>query len=179
MKNIDKSKLVLRQVNEDRIQDQPLETKEIGYYQDSWNRFKKNKASFVAFIIICFVLFFVVFGPHMKKYDLPKTQRDKSQMIDHLTPKIPLIEKLGIFAGHKNISIGRRLAVAIANHPMGKDIIISGLPSDLQNLSDEALDDFIYGKNYGEYENITTFNLKVDYYKYKNFVRSYIPVDYF
>ena len=38
--NIDKSKFIL--VNaKDQHQDKPLKTKEIGYYRDSWNRFKK------------------------------------------------------------------------------------------------------------------------------------------
>jgi len=57
MMNINKKDLVLVYEDNKRILDKPLESKRIGYYQDSWNRFKKNKASFVAFIIICIILF--------------------------------------------------------------------------------------------------------------------------
>ena len=70
---IDKNKFVL--VNaKDQHQDKPLKTKEIGYYKDSWNRFKKNKGAFVAFYIIAFILLFVGIGPSLKSYDLPRTQ---------------------------------------------------------------------------------------------------------
>lgn len=179
MMKIDKSKLVLRKQVEDRITDQPLETKEIGYYQDSWNRFKKNKASFYAFVIIMVVMFFIAFGPIMKNYDLPQTNKSESQMIDNLTPRIPGLEKLGIFDGTKTLTLGRRYLVAMANHPVGKDIIISGLPEDLQNLSPEELNDFLYNKNYGEYAEVPTFTVKLDHYKYKNYTRSYMATDYF
>ena len=81
MRKIDKSKLVLRHTEKEKITDQPFETKEIGYYQDSWNRFKKNKASLTAFVIICIVMFFVIFGPHMKVYDLPKEKSRSSKQI--------------------------------------------------------------------------------------------------
>ena len=63
MIDIDKSKLVLVHNKDDLIVDQPLESKEIGYYKDSWNRFKKNKASLTAFYILVVVLFFVFVGP--------------------------------------------------------------------------------------------------------------------
>lgn len=56
MREIDKSKLVLVHSKDIYIADEPLESKEIGYYRDSWNRFKKNKASVVAFIIICIIM---------------------------------------------------------------------------------------------------------------------------
>lgn len=179
MRNIDKSKLVLHNQKVEKIADQPLETKEIGYYKDSWNRFKKNKASFIAFIIICFVMFFVLFGPMMKKYDLPRTNKNEAMALDNLTPKIPLLEKIGFFDGTKTITVGKRFAVAMANHELGEGAILAGLPEELFNLDDEALDDFLYNKNFGEYENVASFKIKVDYYKYKNFTRSVMPSDYF
>ena len=60
MNQVDKSKLVLVRSSDVVINDEPLESKEIGYYRDSWNRFKKNKASVVAFFIICIIMFFVI-----------------------------------------------------------------------------------------------------------------------
>lgn len=179
MKNIDKTKLVLHTQSTARIADKPLETKEIGYYQDSWNRFKKNKASYIAFIIICIVMFFVMFGPIMKNYDLPQRDKEQSMRLDTLTPKIPILEEFGIFDGSKTITVGKRFAVAMANHEYGKKAVISGIPEDLLNMSDEALNDFLFNKNFGTYQSITSFKVKVDFYVYKNYITSYMPSNYF
>lgn len=170
MKNIDKSKLVLRHTEEKKITDQPFETKEIGYYQDSWNRFKKNKASLIAFVIICIVLFFVIFGPFMKVYDLPQTKPSEAQRLDNISPKIPLIEKLGIFDGRRKVTRGKRFLIAMAKSEFGKDVIISGLPEEL--LDDDPSNDHIY-------DSISEFTVTVDDYKLKNFERSYMPSTYF
>ena len=40
----------------DRIHDQKFEDKPIGYFKDAWLRFRKNKASIVAAIIIIFIV---------------------------------------------------------------------------------------------------------------------------
>ena len=66
MRDIDKSKLVFINKSDTKITDVPMDTKEIGYYQDAWNRFKKNKASVIAFIIISILLVFVLIGPYLK-----------------------------------------------------------------------------------------------------------------
>ena len=123
--NIDKSKFVL--VNEEaKITDIAFETKEISFYKDTWNRFKRNKASFVAFIIICIVFFFVLVGPHMKVY---KTNENLalSQKLGYLPPKIPGLEKLGIFDGKKTIKAGKNFLLKLYNDPNGEGIIISGI----------------------------------------------------
>src|SRR5690554_3131352 len=131
--NIDKNKLVLYERQFDTIQDIPLETKEIGYYQDSWNRFRKNKASFIAFIIICFIMFFVIIGPHLKNYNLYERSPVNAARLRDLTPKIPVLENFGIFDGTKTITVGRRylLHMADPDNPFGEGIILSGLPQEL------------------------------------------------
>lgn len=170
MRKIDKSKLVLRHTEKEKITDQPFETKEIGYYQDSWNRFKKNKASLTAFVIICIVMFFVIFGPHMKVYDLPQRKKAEAQKLDNLAPKIPGLEKLGIFDGTRTVTRGKRFLVAMAKSEFGKDVIISGMPKEL--LDDDPDNDGIYA-------NMTELTVKVDDYKLKNFERSYMPPTYY
>lgn len=170
MNNIDKSKLVLIQRKSDAIADIPLETKEIGYYQDSWNRFKKNKASFFAFIIICFIMFFVIVGPHMKQYDLFERSTTDAARLRNLTPKIPFLENFGIFDGTRTITVGRRylLHMADPDNLFGEGIILSGLPQEL-------IDD----NNHPDYEGIRSFTVKVDWYKYVNYRASYMPEDYY
>lgn len=170
MRNVDKSKLILVHDKEDRIIDQPLETKEIGYYQDSWNRFKKNRASLVAFIIICFIMVFVMVGPHLKKYDLYKRSTTNAARLANLTPKVPGLEKLGIFDGTKTITIGRRYLTHMADpeNVFGHGIILSGFPEEL-----------IEDPNHPDFEGVRSFTVKVDYYKYVNYRASYMPEDYF
>lgn len=131
MIDIDKSKLVFAREVDEKILDQPLETKEIGYYKDSWNRFKKNRASLVAFIIICIVLFFVIFGPYMKKYDLPERDSTNAVRLGFLTPKIPVLEELGIFDGTKTVTRGKRFLTYMYHSEFGEGIILSGMPQEL------------------------------------------------
>ena len=49
--NISKEQLTFVENNEN-IHDKKLDTKPVGYLKDAFNRFKRNKASIVAFIIL-------------------------------------------------------------------------------------------------------------------------------
>jgi oligopeptide transport system permease protein len=168
MIDIDKSKLVFVHDMDDKIVDQPLETKEIGYYKDSWNRFKKNRASLVAFIIICIVLVFVILGPFMKDYDLPDEDSTNAMRLQYLTPKIPVLEELGIFDGTKTITRGTRFLTYMYHSEFGEGIIQSGMPQEL-------IDD----PNDPSFADVTSLTVKVDYYAYTNYITSYLPERYF
>ncbi len=168
IKDIDKSKLVLVRNADEHIDEVKLETKEIGYYQDSWNRFKKNKASLAAFVIICIIMFFVVFGPYMKVYDLPETDSNEASRLADLTPKIPVLEKWGIFDGTKTITAGKRFLVYMYNSDFEENIILDGMPQALIDNPDDPA-----------YADVTSLTVTVDYYKYINFIKSYMPFDYF
>lgn len=163
MKNIDKSKLVLANSEDFVITDKPLETKQIGYYKDAWNRFKKNKVSLVAFVIICIIMFFIVFGPYMKRYSEPKNKSDGIK-IGYLTPRVKILEKLGIFDGTKKIEMPKNFVIKLAKDPRAKGIILSGVPKELLD------DDFSNDK---KYENVDDLKIKVDYYRYIDFINSY------
>lgn len=168
MIDIDKSKLVLVHNKDDLINDIPLDTKEIGYYQDSWNRFKKNKASLAAFYIICVVLFFVIVGPYMKPYTLPFDNSIEAARIGNLTPKIPVLEKIGLFDGTKTLTRGTKFLLYMNESELGEGVILEGLPQEL-----------IDNPNHPDYVGITELTVKVDYYKYVNYVSSYMPENYF
>lgn len=56
--------------DEERITDTKLETKPVGYFKDAFNRFKKNKSSMAAAIIIMFLFAFAVFVPFFSNYDV-------------------------------------------------------------------------------------------------------------
>jgi oligopeptide transport system permease protein len=165
--NLDKSKFVL--VNsKDQYQDKPLKTKEIGYYKDSWNRFKKNKGALVAFYIIAFIFLMVGIGPSLKSYGLPDSNPNLALRFKHLEPKIPVLENFGIFDGRRSITAGKRFLHALYTNSFEEGAIISGFP--------EVLIDNI---NHPDYANVTELTVVVDSYKYTNYVVSYMPPTYF
>ena len=47
----------------DRIHDEKLQTKAVGYLGDAWNRFRTNKSAVVAFILILVLLLFALIVP--------------------------------------------------------------------------------------------------------------------
>ena len=72
--------------------------KEPPYLVDVINRFRKKKAAKTAFFIIVFIVLMAIFVPMLssRSYD--------HQVTEHafLTPKVPLIENIGILDGEKN-----------------------------------------------------------------------------
>ena len=54
--------------NRDMSHDKKLETKPIGYFKDAWLRFRKNKGSVVAFVIIVLLVLFSIFAPMLTPY---------------------------------------------------------------------------------------------------------------
>ena len=49
----------------DRITDKKFDDKPIGYFRDAWNRFRKNKASIVAAIIILLIVLYALIVPFL------------------------------------------------------------------------------------------------------------------
>jgi oligopeptide transport system permease protein len=165
---INKSKFLLVHNKSTNIIDVPLRTKEIGYYKDSWNRFKRNKGALSAFYIILGILFFVIVGPSINNYDLSSTSPDEAFRFGYLAPKIPILENFGVFDGSRTVTAGKRFLHAIANSSYGEGVIISGFPEEL-------IDDV----NHPNWANITELTVKVDSYKYANYIQSYMPPTYF
>ena len=100
IRDIDKSKFKLIQLDE-KIHDTKFETKAIGYFGDALRRFSRNKSSVVAFIILCTVIFLAIFAPMVSKYDIDKI----NPRLQYLSPRIPILEKLGILNGYKTYNV--------------------------------------------------------------------------
>ena len=67
--NIPKEKF--RLVNHgERISDKKFETKAVGYFQDAFNRFKRNKSSVIATIIIVLLMVYAIVVPFLSNYDV-------------------------------------------------------------------------------------------------------------
>lgn len=86
-----------------KIQDEAFRVKPVSYYEDAWNRFKKNKASVIAMYFILLLLILTLIGPYFRQYKLPKEDGKTALHFDRLPPRIPGLEKLGIFAGIKEV----------------------------------------------------------------------------
>ena len=56
--------------NRDRITDKKLSTKAIGYFGDAWIRFRKNKSSVAAAIIILLLFLYAIIIPFISHYDV-------------------------------------------------------------------------------------------------------------
>lgn len=167
MININKKDLVLVYDNK-QILDTELESKHVGYYQDSWNRFKKNKGAFYAFIMICIVLFFIVFGPYMRGYTLLEEDPVEAGRLGNLTPKVPVFEKLGILDGRKEIEAGKQYLLDMYNSEYGQGIIIEGIPKELIDNPDHP-----------DYADVSKLKVVVDHYRYTNYASSYKPERYY
>jgi len=66
------------------------------YWKDVWGNFSKNKGALIGGIIILIIIFFAIIGPGMNEH----TYKSIIHGQECLTPRIPLIEKLGIFNGY-------------------------------------------------------------------------------
>ena len=79
----------------EKIHDQKLDTKPIGYFKDAWIRFRKNKSSVVAFGIIMFLVVFAIVGPLLTPYTL--SHRDG--YYETALPKSKFFSQFGFWDG--------------------------------------------------------------------------------
>ena len=72
------------------------------YWKDALVRFLRNKGAIFGLVMIAIIIFFAVFGPSMTPYTY------ESQIIteQNLAPRIPFLEKLGIFDGSETMILG-------------------------------------------------------------------------
>ncbi|TVP85354.1 MAG: ABC transporter permease [Acholeplasmataceae bacterium] len=155
--NVNKEKLVL--ANRDDMQfDEAFQTKPIGYYKDAWLRFKKNKASVVAAIIMIFLIFMSVIGPFVKGDTLffnhvTRAQRLVSQ--GELPPKINALSWISAFDGKRTITR-------------------SNLQTDLIPLEDPEVIERFGRILYTDLDTVRrapdgTYTVTVDFYNYVNY----------
>lgn len=88
---ISSEKFVFRKDN-DNIHDTKIQTKPVSYLKDAFYRFRKNKASIVAGIIIVILLLFAIFGPLFTPYEVA----NEDNYYRFTLPKNELFAKLNI-----------------------------------------------------------------------------------
>ncbi len=92
--NIPKEKFEFASHGE-KIFDKKLDTKPIGYFKDAWMRFKKNKSSVTAAIIILILVIYAIVVPFVS----PFTVETRDGYYATVLPKWDLLAPLGIWDG--------------------------------------------------------------------------------
>ncbi|MCR5372607.1 MAG: ABC transporter permease [Solobacterium sp.] len=88
------------------------------FFRDVWNNFSKNKGSVVGLIIISIIILMAIVGPMISGY------RYDEIILSHqsLPPRIPGIEKLGIFKGwERDVNVYARKGLLDVYHWFGTD----------------------------------------------------------
>lgn len=108
--------------HDEKIHDQKLDTKPIGYFKDAWIRFRKNKSSVVAAGIIVILVLFAIIVPLVSPY----TVDDRDGYYAKVLPKNNLLAPLGIWDGTSVETMNEsaylyKLAVGLES---GRDVIV-------------------------------------------------------
>lgn len=98
--NLKKESFVLVQ-NDKVLYDESMQTESIGYYKDAWIRFRKNKASVVAAIILLFLIVMAIIGPWFSNYTLNDDNQKWANRLDLLPPKVEALSGFSLFSGNK------------------------------------------------------------------------------
>lgn len=94
-KHIDKSKFEFVEIDQ-KIFDTKFEGKPRSFLRDAMSRFTKNKLNVVATTIVLMVIMLSIFVPILTPKDFTSANSANTKF---LPPRIPLVEKLGIFDG--------------------------------------------------------------------------------
>ena len=95
----------------DREQSELIAKPQLSFMQDAWMRIRKNKGAVVSLFVIVILILMAIIGPHLSKSG-PYAQ-DTSRA--NLPPRIPVIEKLGIFDGSQTVG-GQKVNMYEQNH---------------------------------------------------------------
>lgn len=82
---------------EDRIHDERMQTKAVGYLGDAWNRFRRNRSAVVAFVLIVILLLFALIVPVTSNY----TINFRDGYYKTVLPKNPWLANSGFWDGGK------------------------------------------------------------------------------
>jgi oligopeptide transport system permease protein len=100
MKTKTENKFEFIQLDE-TLKDEKFEDEAIGFFKDAMIRFRNNKSSVVALIIVAIIVIMSIFGPMMNKY----TYKEQNPKLALLPARIPGLEKLGICDGIRAINV--------------------------------------------------------------------------
>ena len=143
-----------------RIHDTKLQTKSRGYFKDAFLRFKKNKSSVVAAIIIGCLVLFAIFSPIITKTALNHTINSKDNTYVNFAPYVESIAKLniGILDGHRTQNSANQLTIDMYN-AIGQETGMSPIIGEPRAYTQTE-------KIRGQQVDVTYYSLKINSYFY-------------
>lgn len=148
MQNISKDEFKFIQKDE-KLYDQKIEGKPIGYLEDVWIRFRKNKTNLTASIILLFMIISSMIMPALSGKEYVRL----NEKIAFLPPRVPILEKLGIFDGTvelENMPIDLEKYDEANNlyYPLGynEKAVVSGTLVNTSVLSNEWSPSVLHGQ---------------------------------
>lgn len=135
---------------EKEIHDSKFESKPVGFFKDALIRFSQNRASVIAFILICIIAVFSIFGSKMNDYGFNEQNLDKINM----PSKVPILSRFGIFDGGRVLE-NRRADLLDDNeyYPQGSILrVFNEREVEGVKMVDVEVDYYVYkGYNYGNF----------------------------
>ncbi len=91
----------------DMLHDQKFDTKPVGYIRDAFNRFKKNKASLAAAIIILLLALYAIIGPFLVNSNYQDSYATEKTIISYkeLLPRLKIFDGTGFLDGSKTVDV--------------------------------------------------------------------------
>lgn len=115
--------------NKDRLHDQKLETKPVGYVRDAIKRFSKNKGSVVAAVIILLLVLFAIVGPYCCPQNYQDAYQTDTEILRYKELRPKLFSSGGFWDGSTEEEIGlgkyyiyQGMAIETGNNPVTKVI---------------------------------------------------------
>lgn len=81
--------------------------KSVSFWKDARLRLRKNKSAMFALFVLIFIILMAIFAPMVSQYSY-KEQIQPLREHSKLPPRIPYIEKLGIFDGTRIAEVGQK-----------------------------------------------------------------------
>ena len=131
--NIPKDKFRFVQQDE-KLHDKALKTKPIGYFMDAWIRFRKNKASVAAAIVLAIIILYAILVPFFSVYKLGETS---DMVYKKMNPRL-YIGDFAVFDGAKTMSLNDKYLINLVGigisaenaYDKGGDMWEIGMESD-------------------------------------------------
>lgn len=126
--SIPKEKFVLAK-DGDKLHDLKFDTKPVGYMRDAFNRFKKNKASLVAAIIILLLALYAIIGPFFVNSNYKDAYATDTVIARYkeLLPRLSFMDGTGVWDGSKTVELSQNMlnrykgiAIETGHNPVSK-----------------------------------------------------------
>lgn len=170
-KNIPKEKFQFAQMDK-RLHDEKFSVKPIGYFKDAWLRFKKNKSSILASLIILMMVLFAIIVPYISPYAIS----DAEGVYARMRPKSKLLSEIGLMDGtykkvlnDKYYMYLRSIGISIADTDGTGRTWTQGLESDMNPIRSEG---DVYKSSGKEYRNVMVDSYYEVGFKYLNVTKS-------